>query len=113
MSLLASITVWFFLTVITYIIGGLLESFGVSYLILLRISPSYLFSQASVVILTPLLRFVGPISTEKLIGMVPTALSFSQSLSIVIPQLIFLVGGNFPLFLFSYIKFMRREIRQP
>jgi ABC-2 type transport system permease protein len=110
-SVLASISVWFFFTIFIYTVGGLLESVGVPSQALLRASPSYLFTQASAVILVPLLRFVGPVSVEKFVGMLPSPLSLSQSLSIVIPQLIFFTSGTFPLFLLAYLKFTKQEVR--
>lgn len=110
-SVLASLSVWLFFAIFIHMIGTTLETFGISYLTLLCFTPPYMYLQASSVALFPLQRFIGPVSLEKVVGMVPLPLSTTQSISLVLPQIIFLIIGTFVIFLICYVKFMRQEIR--
>ena len=79
-----------------------------------RISPSTLYGEAVQVLLMPELG--SPSSTLMMIsiyaaGMIPSPLGLGQSLLIVWPQLISLIGLTALCFAISYIRFMREEIR--
>ncbi|KXA96895.1 hypothetical protein AKJ37_04180 [candidate division MSBL1 archaeon SCGC-AAA259I09] len=110
-SALASVAVWLFFSIFIYMFGGVMGRLGISRTILMRLSPPFLYTQASSIILAPKLRFVGPVTMEELIGMVPNPLSFLESLSIIWPQVVSIIAGMLILFLISYWLFMKREIR--
>ncbi len=76
-----------------------------------RISPSTLYEEATVTVLTPGIRSVGPILVEQTRGMLPNPLSWSQSLLIVWPDVVGLVALTLICFAVSYVMFMRQEIR--
>lgn len=125
-SALSGIAVWLFFTVfypllINIILKGLRPSqyalprtvyifeklkFG-----LVQIIPNELFSEITSVLLMPNIRSLGPLTTGQVAGAIPGALPFGQSLLIVWPQLTGLIALTMLCFIFSYILFMRREIR--
>ena len=78
---------------------------------LAQIIPNELFSEVSSTILVPSVRSLGPLTTEQVYGAIPGPLSLSQSLMVVWPQLTGLLALTLICFLFSYLLFMRREIR--
>jgi len=78
---------------------------------LLRISPSYLFLEASSVLLLPLVRTLGVINTGQMAYMAVNPLSLQQSMLIAIPHFIALVGLAAVVLGLSYVLFMKQEIR--
>jgi len=125
-SALSGIAVWLFFTVfypliVNFITKGLEPSkFApprVIYLYekikfaLVQIMPNELFSEVSSTILVPTVRSLGPLTTEQVHGAIPGPLSLSQSLMVVWPQITGLLALTLICFLFSYLLFMRREIR--
>lgn len=76
-----------------------------------RISPSTLYEEATITVLTPDIRTVGPIMMEQVRGMIPSPLSWTQSLLVVWPDVVGLIALTLVCFAGSYIKFMRQEIR--
>ena len=80
-----------------------------------RISPYYLFAEASSTILSPSVRAVDALSALQLVsptsGAVAGYLPFGQSLLLVWPQLVTMVALSAICFGASYIVFMRQEIR--
>ncbi|MBC7218766.1 MAG: ABC transporter permease [Hadesarchaea archaeon] len=105
-SALASVAVWLFFSFFMYMIASPLNSIA-----LLYFSPNYIFLEAAYVILSPTVRILGPVSIEKLYGMVANPLSLDQSLLLVWSHITTLVAVTFVIFAFSYVKFMRQEIR--
>lgn len=77
----------------------------------LRISPSQLYMDASTTLLMPLVRSLGPVSMEQMIGAIPSAMSLRNSLMLVWPQLSCMIAFTLLLFAISYSLFMRKELR--
>lgn len=77
----------------------------------MRLSPNYLFSEITMVLLTPSFQPLGPISMEQVIGYVPTPLALSQSLTIIWPQVIGILAAGVVCFALAYLVFMRQEVR--
>ena len=109
-SALASIAVWLFFTLFVYMIPGLNISSGMSS-IGFWFSPSTIYTQASSVMLYPTLRILGPISYEEISSMLPSPLPFTESLLLIWPHLTYLIAAMLIIFILSYVRFMRREIR--
>lgn len=77
-----------------------------------RISPVYLFQEASDTLLTPekgTLR--GLVMVSEVQGMIPGSVSMNQSLRLVWPHWVGLFAATLVCFAVSYVKFMREEIR--
>lgn len=125
-SALSGIAVWLFFTVfypllVNFITKGLEPSryappriiymYEKIKFALVQIIPNELFSEVSSTLLVPSVRSLGPLTTEQVHGAIPGPLSLSQSLMVVWPQLTGLVALTLICFLFSYLLFMRREIR--
>lgn len=110
-SALASIVSWLFFSIFVYMIGDMVQSTGLNPEGILSLSPSYLFTQSSSIIMIPLMRIVGPVSYEQVVGMVPNPLSLPQSLLIIWPHLTALTAAMMFFFTISYVLFIRREIR--
>jgi len=125
-SALACIAVWLFISVFYGMIVSLIAkaaappemaseyrivSFQKFILNLMRVSPSQLFSEASTVLLMPGYRSLGPLTTEQVIGAMPSPLPLGQSLLIIWSQLTALIASTVVWFGLSYLSFMRREVR--
>lgn len=126
-SALAAIGVWLFLTVFWGMIAGLLAPVisPVRYgfpeeilrqaqteLALARISPNTLYAEATLALLQPEVRALGPVLPAQLEGMVlGTPLPLSQSLLLVWPQFAGLIAASVVFFTLAYIVFQRMEIR--
>ena len=80
-------------------------------LMLNRLSPTTLFSEATICLLNPGVRTLSIITVDRLIGAIPGALPFTQSMLLIWPHLVSLIALNMICFAISYIIFMRREIR--
>jgi ABC-2 type transport system permease protein len=78
---------------------------------LARLSPSTLFQEATVALLMPKVRTLGPLLVRDLIGMLPNPLPLSASLVIVWPQIAGLLAVTAFCFAIAYIRFMTQEIR--
>jgi ABC-2 type transport system permease protein len=78
---------------------------------LLRLSPSYLFEEAYIVLLVPVWKGLGVITYSDLSYMLPNPLSLGQSLLAIWPHMVGIVGLSAICFAFSYILFMKQEIR--
>ncbi len=76
-----------------------------------RISPNTLFQEATVAILTPQVRSLGPILFSQVVGLIPNPLRFSQSLLLIWPQVVGLGALTAVCFAVAYVKFMTLEIR--
>jgi hypothetical protein len=81
-------------------------------LALARISPGTLYAEATLALLRPEVRALGPVLPLQLQGMVlGTPLPLSQSLLLVWPQFSGLVAASVILFVLAYVFFQRQEIR--
>ncbi len=76
-----------------------------------RISPNTLFQEATVAMLTPQVRTLGPILFSQVVGLIPNPLRFSQSMLLIWPQVVGLLALTSICFAVAYIKFMTMEIR--
>jgi ABC-2 type transport system permease protein len=126
-SALASIAVWLFFAIFATLIVGLIvnavapaggtatdaqvlrhEQLNTE---LNRLSPASLYDDATTALLNPNVRTLGVLVYEQIDRAVVGPLSFSQSLVLVWPQIMSLVGLVLLCFTVSYILFMREEIR--
>lgn len=126
-SALAGIALWIFFTVFYGMIVNLIdnstapaETAAVKDMIqhqqwiqgLSRLSPTHLFNEATMTLLTPNIRALGPLTMEQLVGAIPNSpLPLGQSVLLVWPQLTGLVAVTMVCFAISYVWFMRQEIR--
>lgn len=125
-SALASIAVWIFFSVFftmivrliatatlpsqaVYMNGWLSHQQFVQ--ILMRFSPSQLFSEATTIMLTPSIRSLGPLTMEQIYGAIPSPLPLGQSVLLIWPHIIGLIAATTVCFGLSYLLFMRQEIR--
>lgn len=77
-----------------------------------RLSPNYLFEEATTTLLVPTLRALKPLTPEQEFLQIPnTPLPLDQSLLLVWPQLTFLLAATVICFGISYRLFMRQEVR--
>lgn len=125
LSALASIGLWLFFSFFILMIAGSIADFAVKELVtvedvirrvqveemLLRFSPATLFSEATVVLLTPMVRVLSGLVLQDVSGLMPTPLSLTQSLILVWPHLVGLIALTAICFAISYARFMREEIR--
>lgn len=79
------------------------------------LSPSTLYQQATVVLLNPTIQTVGVIlpsqSDQLQTGGLPTILPIAQSLLLVWPQVVVIVGLTVACFAAAYVLFLRQEVR--
>lgn len=78
---------------------------------LMRLSPNYLFSESTNILLSPSVRSLGPLTMEQTVGAIAGPLPLGQSLLLIWPQLTGLIAATLICFTISYISFMRQEIR--
>ncbi len=76
-----------------------------------RISPYYLFGEATATLLNPGVRSVNAVTMAQLSGALSSTLSVGQSLLLVWPHLTALAALMLVAFAVSYVSFMRQEIR--
>jgi ABC-2 type transport system permease protein len=77
-----------------------------------RISPSHLFGEAMLAVLSPTTRALGPVFLDQLRGAVMGApLPLGESLMIAWPQMVGLIAGTIVLFVAGYVVFQRQEVR--
>jgi len=127
-SALAGIAVWMFFFFFMSMIAGLVadnlapvEEQSVESVLrherlqqaISRISPVTLYNEATITILQPRVRTLGPVLVREVVRMVPSPLPLSQSLIIVWPHLVTIIGLTLVCFAISYVRFMRQEIRAP
>lgn len=125
-SALASLAVWLFFTVFYQLIVNMVgvAQGGAEVLdneaqlqqmllvqTLLRLSPSYLFSEATTTMLVPEIRTLGPLTIEQAYLAISTPLPLGQSLLLVWPQVTALIAVTVLCFALSYVMFMRQDIR--
>jgi ABC-2 type transport system permease protein len=115
-SLLCPLAIWIlignpvFNPYISFIVPAVTNSIG-TYVMLLRLSPYFLFSEATAALLDPLFRGLGILTVSDTTGMLYRPLSLEQSLILVWPQLTSLICLTVICFAVSYVVFMRQEIR--
>jgi ABC-2 type transport system permease protein len=78
---------------------------------ILRLSPSYLFYEAYLVLLTPIATGLGAVTTAQANFIVANPLSLGQCLLAIWPHLVTIVCLSVICFAASYIVFMRQEVR--
>lgn len=76
-----------------------------------RFSPVNLYSEATVIVLAPTARNLGPILMTQIQSLMPTPLSLGQSLIIIWPHIVSLIALTAVGFAISYLRFMKQEIR--
>jgi len=79
----------------------------------LRFSPGTLYQEATLSLLTPTVRSLGPVLIRETSRFLPNPLPLKESILLVWPQLTALVALTLICFAVSYIRFMRQEIRSP
>jgi ABC-2 type transport system permease protein len=77
----------------------------------LLFSPNYLFQEATTVLLVPLVRTFGVVTSSVQPYWLANPLSLGQSILVVWPHLTGLISLSAVCFAVSYILFMRQEIR--
>ncbi|MGZ9585667.1 ABC transporter permease [Paenibacillus marinisediminis] len=126
-SALLSISVWLFFTVffglILNLVAGLIaptDASNVNQILsyqstvqnIARISPAQLFDEATMTLLMPNVRALGPLTMQQLVGAIPDSpLPLGQSILLVWPQLTALIAETMICFGLSYALFMKQEIR--
>jgi len=76
-----------------------------------RLSPTVLYDEATITLLTPALRTLAPFLLEQMEGAIPGSLSTGQSLLIVWPQITALIALTAIVFAAAYYLFLRQEVR--
>jgi len=77
-----------------------------------RLSPTHLFGEGVIAILSPSTRTLGPIFLEQLEGaVIGSPLPLDQSLLLAWPQLVGLLAATILLFAIGYVTFQRQEVR--
>jgi ABC-2 type transport system permease protein len=115
-SLLCPLAIWILLgnpvfnPYISFIVPAVTNSIGAQ-LMLLRVSPYFLFAESTAALLDPLFRGLGILTVSDMTGMLLRPLSLDQSLILVWPQLTAIICLTVICFAVSYIVFMRQEIR--
>ncbi|HUT97263.1 MAG TPA: ABC transporter permease [Dehalococcoidales bacterium] len=117
-SLLFPLAIWILIGIppsvfnpyINFFVPAVSDSISVQ-LMVARISPYFLFDEAMTVLLIPVWRGYGMLTSVTTSSMLPNPLSLDQSLLIVWPQLTVLIALTAVCFAISYIVFMRQEIR--
>ena len=126
-SALAAIGLWLFLSVFWGMIAGLLAPVlspvhcgfqeevyrqAQTERMLARVAPNTLYAEATLALLRPEVRSLGPVLPAQLEGMVlGTPLPLGQSLLLVWPQFAGLVAASVLFFTLAYVLFQRAEIR--
>jgi ABC-2 type transport system permease protein len=125
-SLLFSLALWLFFSIFILLIAPgianalapagdgteaeLIRNFEVQQMVT-RFSPNILFQEATTVLLVPLVRSLGMVTSSQATYMVPNPLSLGQSILIVWPHIVGLISLSAVCFAVSYVLFMRQEIR--
>jgi ABC-2 type transport system permease protein len=115
-SVLCPLAIWILLgnpvfnPYISFIVPAVAKSVGML-LMLMRLSPYFLFGEATTALLDPSFRGLGILTVSDTTGMLPNPLSLGQSILIVWPQLTALIALTLICFAVSYVVFMRQEIR--
>jgi len=127
---LVALGIWLFLTVLwpmlapaiaqvvappdpRYVLLGLQSPDTATWTLLLsRLSPSHLFGEAMLAVLSPTTRALGPVFLDQLRGAVMgSPLPLRESLLLAWPQMVGLIAGTIVLFVAGYVVFQRQEVR--
>ncbi|MDN5344930.1 MAG: type transport system permease protein [Clostridia bacterium] len=76
-----------------------------------RLSPTTLYDEATITLLNPGVRTLGPVLVQQLEGAIPGSLPLGQSLLLIWPHLVGLLAATLLIFALAYYFFMRQEIR--
>lgn len=77
-----------------------------------RVSPNVLFGEATLAILNPATRALGPVLFSQLQGaLLGSPLPFTESIMLIWPQITGLVAAVIVMFTIAYVLFQRQEIR--
>ena len=77
-----------------------------------RISPNTLYGEATLALLNPTTRTLGPVVFTQLQGaVVGSPLPFGQSVLLIWPHISAMAAGIILVFVLAYIRFQRTEIR--
>ena len=77
-----------------------------------RVSPNVLFGEATLAILNPGTRALGPVLFSQLQGaLLGSPLPFQESLLLIWPQITGLIAAVIVMFTIAYVLFQRQEIR--
>ena len=114
-SLLAPLAIWLILFLWSFmgpiVVSSMSQTTG-GQLMLLRLSPIYLFTEATTVLLVPAYRLGFMTMTQAdLSYVIPNPLSLGQSMITIWPHLVAMVSLSVICFAISYVLFMRQEIR--
>jgi len=125
-SLLFSLALWMFFSIFIMLIAPgianaiaptangteaeMVRNFELQQMIL-RFSPNYLFQEATGVILVPLVRTLGYVSSSMQPYWLHNPLGLGQSILLIWPHITSLISLSAVCFAASYILFMRQEIR--
>ncbi|SMB99375.1 ABC-2 type transport system permease protein [Thermanaeromonas toyohensis ToBE] len=126
-SALAGIAVWLFCAIFAPMLAGIIadglfpagENAPAELILrnavwkqnLSRLSPTTLYDEATLYLLNPGVRTLGPVLIQQVIGAIPGFLPLSQSLLLIWPHLVGLIAGTLIIFALAYYYFMRQEIR--
>ena len=126
-SALASIAIWMFFSFFLYMLAGLIadqmapvgpEASAAVWAkhehirdLIMRISPTTLFGEATSAVLVPSFRGLGLVALLSESQIPTNPLSLGQSLLIVWPQMVSMIALTAICFAISYLIFMRQEIR--
>lgn len=126
-SALAGIAVWLFFAIFAPMLAGIIadslfpapEDAPASLLLrnaiwkqnLSRLSPTTLYDEATITLLNPGIRTLGPVLIQQIIGAIPGFLPLGQSLLLIWPHLVGLTAATMLIFGLAYYFFMRQEIR--
>ncbi len=126
-SALAGIALWLFMSVFVGLIAGIIANgvyptAGTSSIDVLlkhetlkqnlsRISPLTIYNEALTIMLNPGIRTVGLITSDQLEGAIAGPLPLGQSILLIWAHLVTMVAMVVACFAFSYIIFMKQEIR--
>lgn len=76
-----------------------------------QVSPITLFREGSRVLLDPEVRATGPLTYEQVDRAILSELDVGQSLAVVWPQIVVMLGMTAALFALAYVSFMQQEVR--
>ncbi|WP_084413479.1 ABC transporter permease [Desulfovirgula thermocuniculi] len=76
-----------------------------------RLSPTVLYDEATVTLLNPGVRTLGPVMVQQLSGAIPGFLPLGQSLLLIWPHVVGLLAMTMLIFALAYYFFMHQEIR--
>ena len=117
-SLLSPMVIWILIGIpasvfnpyLRFLVPAVSDSINVQ-LMVARLSPYFLFEEATQVLLIPAWRGYKLLTSTSTSAMLPNPLSLDQSLLIVWPQFTVLIALTAVCFAISYVVFMRQEIR--